>query len=287
MPEENFQGLRVLALESRRAREVAKLIENNGGCPIVVPSMREIPLESNQEALSFAANLIDGQFDVVLFLTGAGARILFDSIFTQYDRETFLSSLRRTKIAVRGPKPQSVLREFGLTASVVSTEPSTWREVLESMDKAFGPDMKNVRIAVQEYGATNTPLLEGLASRNATVTRVPVYQWALPEDVTELKNTIHALLRKEIDVVLFLTGVQAIHLMEVAKEMGLTEDLRKAFRSTVVISVGPSTTEELERQGITPDFQPSHPKMGVMIAEAAQISPKLLAGKRPGQTQTN
>lgn len=282
MPEENFQGLRVLALESRRAREVAKLIENNGGTPIVIPAMREIPLESNHEALAFAANLIDGNFDVILFLTGAGARILFDSIFTKYDREVFLSALRRTKIAVRGPKPQSVLREFGLTAAIVSAEPSTWREVLESLDKALGPDLKGLRIAVQEYGATNAPLIDGLAQRNAIVTRVPVYQWVLPEDLSGLKDTIHSIVRQEIDVVLFLTGVQAVHLMEVAKEIGLTEELLKALRSAVVISVGPSTTEELRRQGIPPDFQPSHPKMGVMIGEAAQVSSKLLSAKRAG-----
>lgn len=281
MPEGNFQGLRVLALENRRAREVAKLIENNGGSSIVVPAMREIPLESNREALAFAANLIDGNFDLVLFLTGAGARILFDSIFTKYDREVFLSALRRTKIAVRGPKPQSVLREFGLTASIVSTEPSTWREVLEALDKDLGPDLRNIRIAVQEYGAANAPLLDGLAQRKATVTRVPVYQWALPEDLSGLKETIHSILKKEIDVVLFLTGIQAAHLMEVAKEMKLSEELLQAFRSTVVISVGPSTSEELARQGIVPDFQPSHPKMGVMISEAAQVSSKLLAEKRP------
>lgn len=280
MTEENFHGLRVLALESRRAREVAKLIENNGGTPLVVPVMREIPLESNHEGLAFAASLIEGNFDLVLFLTGAGARILFDSVFTGYDREVFLSALRQTKIAVRGPKPQSVLREFGVTPSVVSAEPSTWREVLESLDKAFGAGLKGMRIAVQEYGATNTPLLDGLGERGAIVTRVPVYQWALPEDLTTMKETIHTILRKEVDVVLFLTGVQAAHLMEVAREMHVAEDLVQAFHATVVISIGPSTTEELQRQGIPPDFQPSHPKMGVMIGEAAQLSAKLLAAKR-------
>ncbi len=284
MTEENFHGLRVLALESRRAREVAKLIENNGGQPLVVPVMREIPLESNHEALAFAAKLIEGNFDLVLFLTGAGARILFDSVFTRYDREVFLSALRRTKIAVRGPKPQAVLREFAITSSIVSAEPSTWREVLESLDKAIGADLRGMKVAVQEYGATNAPLLEGLAERGAIVTRVPVYQWALPEDLTGMKEIIHTLLRKEVDIVLFLTGVQAAHLMEVAREMKAAEDLIQALRSTVVISVGPSTTEELQRQGIAPDFQPSHPKMGVMISEAAQLSAKLIAGKRAGNS---
>ena len=48
-----FANLRVLSLESRRATEMAKLIETYGGIPIVAPSMREIPLESNTDAQAF------------------------------------------------------------------------------------------------------------------------------------------------------------------------------------------------------------------------------------------
>jgi len=63
-----FDGLRVLALESRRAPELAKLISTYGGKPLVAPSMREVPLESNKEALAFAARLLAGEFDMVIFL---------------------------------------------------------------------------------------------------------------------------------------------------------------------------------------------------------------------------
>ena len=48
-----FAGLRVLSLESRRAIEMAKLIETFGGNATVAPSMREVPLESNTEAQQF------------------------------------------------------------------------------------------------------------------------------------------------------------------------------------------------------------------------------------------
>jgi len=45
MANTTFGGLCVLALESRRAREIAKLIENLDGVPTVAPSVREVPLE--------------------------------------------------------------------------------------------------------------------------------------------------------------------------------------------------------------------------------------------------
>ena len=74
----HFQNLRVLSLESRRAAEAATLIARYGGQPIVAPALRELPLESNSAALDFAAELLLGEIDVAVFLTGAGVRALFD-----------------------------------------------------------------------------------------------------------------------------------------------------------------------------------------------------------------
>src|ERR1700734_3665702 len=61
----SFHGLRVLALESRRGTELAPLITTYGGQPLVAPALREVPLESNTEALRFAEALMRGELDVV------------------------------------------------------------------------------------------------------------------------------------------------------------------------------------------------------------------------------
>ena len=282
MPESNFDGLRVLALESRRAKEVATLIRTSGGVPTVVPVIREIPLESNEEAFHFAQNLIVGEFDVVLFLTGAGAKILFNAIETRFQREDILAALKKTRVAVRGPKPVAVLREFGVNADIVSQGPSTWREVLIALESAYPQTLRGIRIAIQEYGAVNTPLFDGLEQRGAVVTRVPVYQWALPEDLSEMRATITALLNGEFDVLLFLTGIQASHLMRVAEGMNQRQALLHTLKQLVVVSIGPSTAEELLRQGISADFQPSQPKMGILVSEAARVASTLIEGKRTG-----
>src|ERR1700720_3832303 len=71
-PKKNFAGLRVLSLESRRGAEMAKLIASYGGDPVIAPSMREIPLESNTEAVAFGRKLLAGEFEMVIFLTGVG-----------------------------------------------------------------------------------------------------------------------------------------------------------------------------------------------------------------------
>lgn len=281
-----FTGLRVLALESRRAAELAKLISNYGGEPVVAPAMREVPLDSNIETLSFAEALLAGKFDIVIFLTGVGTRAVVSVAETKYSRDDFISALKRTKIVPRGPKPIAVLRELGLTPALTVPEPNTWRELLQTLDDAAksSPEflLRGARVALQEYGVSNAELIDGLAERGAVVTRVPVYQWALPEDLAPLQSAIKGLASGKIDAVLFTTGVQAAHLFQVASKIQLEDAMRRGLRRAIVASIGPTTSEELQRHGIRPDFEPSHPKMGFLVKEAAEQASALLAKKRQG-----
>ncbi len=276
----SFQGLRVLALESRHATEIAKLIRTYGGEPTVAPALREVSAGSNSEAVDFAGRLIEGEFDLVIFLTGVGVRRLTEIASTHYDRTAFLEALRRVKVASRGPKVSAALRELNVPIAVSAAEPCTWREMIGALDGAFGPSLEGLRAAVQEYGSSNPDLLDALGRHGVLWTRVPVYQWALPEDLGPLSNSIRAIAAGEVDAIVFLTAVQAAHLFQVAEAMGATEALREGMRSTVLLSIGPSTSEELKRHCIQPDFEPSHPKMGFLVNEAAACVAQLLQSKR-------
>ena len=276
-----FAGLRVLSLESRRSDEMAKLIRNYGGVPIVAPSMREVPLESNTASLAFAQALAADGFDMLIFLTGVGTRALARVVATVYPLEQFASYLKKIPIVARGPKPVAALKELGVQATLSVPEPNTWRDLLRALDEQTNSiPLKGRRVAVQEYGAANNELLEGLAERGARVTRVPVYQWAFPKDIGPLRRTVETIARGEIDVALFTTSVQVVHLLDLAGEMGLTGDLRRAFNRMVIASIGPVTSEELRRHGLVPDLEPSHPKMGFLVKETAERSAGVLEKKR-------
>lgn len=276
----------MLALESRRAPELAKLISNYGGEAVVAPAMREVPLESNKEALAFVAGLFAGDFDMVIFLTGVGARALLKVIETSYKREDYLAALRGVTVVPRGPKPVAVLRELGVTPAITVPEPNTWRELLLALDEAGGSReelrLPGKRVAVQEYGVSNPELLAGLRERGASVTRVPIYQWALPEDIGPLQGAVKKLANGEIDVALFTTSVQLAHLFQIAAEMNLEESMRRGLGRAIVASIGPTTSEEMQRRGIRADIEPSHPKMGFLVKEAAEQSRELLRRKRQG-----
>ena len=271
MPNETkgLAGVRVLSLESRRAAEMAKLIKNYGGQPIVAPSMREVPIESNTEALEFARRLAVGDFEAVIFLTGVGTRALARAVETVYPRENFIEYLKRVTIVARGPKSFSVLKEFGVPVAVNVPEPNTWRDLLDALDREK-LSIRGKGVAVQEYGEPNPELLAGLLDRGAKVTQVPVYKWALPEDTHALADAVRRISRREIDLALFTTSVQIVHLLKLAKQMNAERDLRNGLAEIMIGSIGPVTSEELRERGIHVDFEPEHPKMGYLVNEAAR-----------------
>ncbi len=280
MPHASFDGLRVLSLESRRAREVEKLIRTYNGDPLVVPAMRELALESNTACLAFGERLLAGDFDLIIFLTGVGVTKMLEILDSRFDRAAIVTALRSRDIVARGVKPSSALRELRIPVIATTAEPSTWRELLTLLDTTYGERLGTLRVAVQEYGATNPELISELVVRCDAVTKVPVYQWGLPLEIKPLQDCISRILDGSLDVVLFMTAVQVIHLFQVAADMDLMEPLRAAMEGLVVVSVGPTTTEELQHYGVRPDFEPSRPRMGFMINEAAQYAGSQLARKR-------
>jgi uroporphyrinogen-III synthase len=263
----SFAGKRVLSFESRRSAETAELIRRNGGEPIAAPSMREVPLERNEDALAFGRRLLGAEFDMAIFLTGVGTRQLMKVLATQFETGQIVDALQRITRVARGPKPTAALREMGLRADIIAPEPNTWREVMASIEGR--PER---RVAVQEYGRPSQELVDALRRRGAEVTQVPVYTYELPEDLEPLRSAARQLAQEGVEVALFTTGQQIVHLMQIAREMGIEAPVLEGLRKSVVGSIGPTTTEMLAEYGLKPDIEPSHPKLGILVKETAEQS---------------
>lgn len=278
-PLAGLTGLTVVSFESRLAAPMADLISRQGGIPVSAPALREIPCTEHAEANEFAQALLAGRIDMVVWLTGVGARALLTAVEGTVSRAEFLAALSRIPAIALGPKPQAVLRELGIPITLAVPEPNTWREILTAIDSAAIP-LLGRRVAVQEYGRSNPELIAGLQMRGASVLRVPVYQWALPEDCGPLRQAIKAIVNQQVDLVLFTTAVQADHLLQVAAADGLEESLRGGLRDTVVASIGPTCSKALREHGLTVDLEPEHPKMGHLVQTAARHAHVLRRIKR-------
>lgn len=271
--------MRVVSFESRRSAEMAELIRNYGGEPIQAPSMREVPLTDQHEALSFGEALLAGDVDVLILLTGVGTRMLIATLSARWPKDEVVARLGWLPLVCRGPKPIAALKEVGLAPTVSVPEPNTWRDLLAELDLKL--PVAGKRVFVQEYGARNAELLAGLRQRGARVTAVPVYGWALPEEIGPLRAAIDQLVAGEVEVALFTSANQVDNLFRVAADMGQADTLCGALRSrTVVVSIGPITTNALGGHGVKPDLQPEHPKMGHLMAAVARQAADLLRRKR-------
>lgn len=264
-----FAGQTVLAFESRRSAEIATLIERNGGNALIAPATREVPASSSADVSRFATALRSGRINLAIFLTGVGTRALARAIEPFCSRDEFVSSLGKIPILARGPKPVAALKELGVAITWNVPEPNTWREILLVLDnnKVI---LQDQCVAVQEYGVSSQDLLEGLRKRGAEVLPVHVYDWALPEDIEPLKNAVTALLESRVHVVLFTAAIQVHHLLQVAAQMDSRDRLIAALQKSRIASIGPVTSEALGEYGIPVGLEPTHPKMGFLVIEAAQ-----------------
>ena len=189
---QGFNGLRVTSFESRRCEEMKKLISYHGGVPRVAPSMREVPDLRTPYVDRFADDLFSGNVDILVLMTGVGTRILSDMVIAESEEKKYFDALRATTILARGPKPVAALRKFGIRPDITVPEPNTWRDILSTFDRR-DMSLENLVVYVQEYGVSNEEFLASLEKRGADVRRIPIYRWALPEDLGPLQEAVRSI----------------------------------------------------------------------------------------------
>jgi uroporphyrinogen-III synthase len=169
-----------------------------------------------------------------------------------------------------------VLSEVKVPVSVNVPEPNTWREVLEVTSGLHAR-----RVAVQEYGSPNPELIDPLRQRGLIVTPVALYRWDLPEDVRPLEEAVRRVCERWCHLVIFLSSVHLMNLLRIAERAALRDQVLSALQQDiVVVSIGPVMTDALVREGLRPDFEPKHPKLGICIRQVAEQSAELVSAKR-------
>ena len=276
---QSLTGLQVISFESRLKHETTGLLEKHGARVIAAPALREVPLSEIPEAKAFAEAVCGGAIDVLVLLTGVGASLLLKAACNYRSRAELVDGLSKLTLICRGPKPSGALKPFGLRPTFSVPEPNTWREIVRKLDSEW--PVAGRRVWIQEYGTRNLELIHALSTRGAEVRSIHVYSWALPEDTAPLKAAVLKIVRVQAHVALFTTALQIEHVLSVAQELGMRSAVRRALRNEIVVaSVGPVTSEALERQGIATDITPGHPKLGHLILAVARRARILVIEKR-------
>ncbi|MEZ6127238.1 MAG: uroporphyrinogen-III synthase [Planctomycetaceae bacterium] len=255
---------KLCTFESRRADEMRSLIQRFGGSAVVAPSMKEVPMEHNQEAAAAIERIIAGDVSHLILLTGVGLEAMLQLAESRRQHQPLLQAMQAIPLVVRGPKPAAVLQRLGMKYAVKAAEPNTWRELLIAMDDAK-LDISGTIVAVQEYGIANSELYSGLEQRGAHVLPVPVYRWALPDDIEPLQDAIRKTILGELDALLFTSAQQVRHVLMVADQMQQREEWLMAATRTLVASIGPTCTEAIHDESLFVTYEACPPKMAPLV----------------------
>jgi uroporphyrinogen-III synthase len=260
-----LSGRTIALLESRQRDELAEMVRRLGGTPVVAPAVRERPSQDDGGAL--LGRVVQGEFVVLIALTGAGVTALF----TEAERHGVLADVRQAlgKMAIvcRGPKPQAALKRYGLKASVSTARPHTSSELLEALAETH---LNQVPVLLLHYGERNVPFANALAARGALVEDVCLYEWDLPEDLGPLDDVVRRVIAREVDALLVTSQVQFRFMLLVAGRAGLADALVAALNAdTVVGAVGPVVAAALRAGGVVPDVLPAAPNSASLIGAVA------------------
>jgi uroporphyrinogen-III synthase len=263
-----LENLTIAVTEHRYGAEFARLFERYGAKVVLCPLVEEAPVDNREEIQSFIRLAVSGSLDMMIFLTGVGARFLLSESEQMGLRDQFLAALRSLTVVARGPKPQAALHREGVNVDISAPTPTSEGVV----DALRALDLRGRKVGVQLYGAPNPYLCSELEKQGAEVHAISIYTYGAPSAHEAVAALIEEVIAGNIAVVTFTSAPQVRFLFETARTLGRSDQLAAALNDgTIAASIGPVTDRALQAHGVTARIAPSEPKMGPMANAVAEF----------------
>jgi uroporphyrinogen-III synthase len=279
-----LDGLTVAITSSRRAGELARIVENFGGKPYIAPTIGiEADLKNPEEdVLKFLDKVIAGNVDYVVFMTGPGIFSLFSIADKLGIQDKLIHSLSSATIIARSIKPKMVLKKYGVEVNLIPEE-NTAKGVLNLL---LARGVAGKKIAILWHGDYPDQLRDTLyKARALTVIEASTYRYSvsLKEEGASILESmgydyvapnerrvvqlIDKITTGKINSITFTSPPSVHDLFKIAEVNNKTQELKSSLNANVlVVAVGPSTKRALEEHCITVHVMPKIFKMGSMIA---------------------
>jgi uroporphyrinogen-III synthase len=98
---------------------------------------------------------------------------------------------------------------------------------------------------------------EIIAKKGGKPYLIPTIEIKGPRDLSATKKFIDALVRSEVDYVIFMSINGVRYLLSAAESLGLKDQLKKRLEKTATLAVGPKTAQELRKNQIQVDLIPA------------------------------
>ena len=253
-------------LEHRFTKEFTKLLERFGAVVDACPLLEEKPVENRDELQDFIRHVVAGSLDAMVFLTGVGAKFLVAEAESMGSKDDFLKALDKITIVVRGPKPVTALKQFGIHVDVIPDNATT-EGVIEALRNR---ELSQRRVGVQLYGTPNPQLVSALESKGAIVMPIQVYAYGAAADSSAVRSLLSRIVDGRVQVLAFTNTIQVTMLFDAATQFGMSESLQSSLNERVVLaSIGEVTSRALASKGLTPKIVPAQSKMGALAQAIA------------------
>jgi len=168
--------------------------------------------------------------------------------------QEFITALGKARKFTRGPKPGRALREIGLEAQMTTEKPTS--EGVAEMLARF--DLNGHRVGLQLYPDKDHSALIGAISRlGAEVDMVLPYVYDPKAAEANIVTAIDEMAAGRIDAIALTNLGQVRRLVEAAKAQGCEDRLRSGLARTLIASVGPAVSGELQSHGLRTDISPA------------------------------
>lgn len=260
-----LEGKRIVIGASRKLEEISKLIENQGGIP-VVHSLQGTVFLAEKEVEPDLIKFVKEGADWVIFTTGIGTETLVNIAEKLGVKDEYLEQIEKANIAIRGYKTKNFLKKIGVVPDILDEDGST-KGLIRALEDV---DFTGKKVLVQLHGETAPRLIEFLEGKGASVSTILPYQHITP-DWNSVQTLFEEMCENKVDAVCFTSAIQVRSLFTFAKEKGVTKEILEAFQlNTVAVAVGKVTAEALTEEGVEKIVVPELERMGAMIIELSR-----------------
>jgi uroporphyrinogen-III synthase len=165
------------------------------------------------------------------------------TLFDLAGRTAMKRALDSLTVIAAGPKTRAKLEQVGIRSVLVPAEFSS--KGIVRMLAARNPNGK--KIIIPRSAAANKYIRQALGSLGMSVHEVPLYTVRTLSPSDEWKDFVTLLKAGKVDVVVFTSASNVAAFFEILEELQERIDLDS---KTLVVSIGPFTSEELRKRNV-------------------------------------
>jgi len=238
--------------------EFIRLVKEEGGIPISLPTLKLIPIDSKQFLKKFS-QICSKQYQYYVFMSPNSVDLFFKLVKENNLTRLLEEQLAECDVIAIGPSTRKKLESYDV---LVKWQPSDYSTIgllklLRKLQLEPG-----TRILIPRSGASNSFLKEELDSMSIILDEFYIY-YPQAETSSQIWIDFSEKMRmNNVHVIIFTSPSAVRYFFSIMHEV--LPDLKRYIKNITLISIGPNTTIELKSKDIFPVESVEHTIRGTV-----------------------